>query len=109
MSERDQQRRPATFRLDDPGVVVLEADEPGRGGRGTVQIVPEADAPALPVAVEAPVLPPRRRLRWGTLFWGAIAGLVVLGAGLGVANLIEDLFARSESLGFLGLGLALVA
>ena len=26
MNDRPQQRRPATFRLDDPGVVVTEAD-----------------------------------------------------------------------------------
>jgi putative membrane protein len=48
-------------------------------------------------------------LRWGALFWAAIAGLVVLATGLGVAHLIEDLFARSEGLGFLGLGFAFVA
>ena len=44
--------------------------------------------------------PARRGFRWGTLFWAAVGGLVLLGTGLGVVNLIEDLFARSESLGF---------
>jgi len=57
-----------------------------------------------PVAVEAPVVPVERGFRWGTLFWGGVGGLVLLGAGLGVVHLIEDLFARSESLGILGLG-----
>jgi putative membrane protein len=43
------------------------------------------------------------------VFWTAIAGLVLLGTGLGIAHLIEDLFARSESLGWLGLGFASAA
>ena len=37
------------------------------------------------------------------------AGWSLLGLGLGVTQLIEDLFARSEGLGFLGLGFALAA
>jgi putative membrane protein len=43
------------------------------------------------------------------VFWTAVGGLVLLGTGLGVINLIEDLFARSESLGFIGLAFASVA
>jgi len=105
MSERSQQRRPATFRLDDPGVVVTEADESARPARGTVQVTPEADPSTLPVPVEMPVLA-RRGFRWGALFWAGVAGLTLLGLGLGVVNLIEGLFARSESLGFVGLALA---
>jgi putative membrane protein len=42
------------------------------------------------------------------LFWSGVAGLTLLGVGLGVVRLIEDLFARSESLGFVGLALAFV-
>jgi len=101
-------RRPATFRLDDPGVVVIDADEAGRPARGTIQITPEADPAQLPVAVEA-ALPPRRGLRWGALLWISVAGLVLLGLGLSVTHLIEDLFARSEGLGFLGAGFAAAA
>jgi putative membrane protein len=108
MSERSQHRRPATFKLDDPGVVVIDADEAGRPARGTVQITPESDPAQLPAAVEPPVLA-KRGVRWGTLFWAATAGLVLLGLGLGVVNLIEDLFARSESLGLLGLVFAVAA
>ena len=107
MSEPPQQRRPATFRLDDPGVVVTEADETGRLGRGTIQITPEPDPSTLPVPIETPV-PTRRGFPWGTLFWSGLAGLTLLGVGLGVVNLIEDLFARSESLGIVGLALAFV-
>src|SRR6266851_10373672 len=106
MSEKTPHRRPATFRLDDPGVVVMDQEDATRPARGTVRITPEADPALLPVALEPPLVPARRGFRWGTLFWAATAGLVLLGLGLGVVNLIDDLFARSESLGLLGLAFA---
>ena len=108
MSEKP--RKPATFKLDDENVVVVDTNEPGRVTRGTVRITPEAEPTQLPVPIETPPLPVRRRgFGWGTLFWAATAGLVVLGSGLGIVKLIEDLFARSESLGYVGLGLAAAA
>ena len=109
MSERSHHRKPATFKLDDPGVIVMDPDETSRPSRGTVHVMPEAEPALLPVAIEAPIAARRRGFRWGALFWTAIAGLVVLATGLGVEHLIEDLFARSEGLGFLGLGFAFVA
>src|SRR4030088_1248045 len=109
MSERSQHRRPATFKLDDPGVIVIDPDDASRPSRGTVHVTPEADPALLPVPVEAPVLPMQRGFRWGAVFWTAIGGLILLGLGLGVTRLIEDLFARSESLGFLGLAFAFAA
>ncbi|MGY3484495.1 putative membrane protein [Bradyrhizobium sp. USDA 4011] len=109
MNEKTPPRRPATFKLDDPGVVVMDPDDSSRLTRGTIQIVPEAEPAQLPVPVDSPLLPARRGFRWGTLFWSAVAGLVVLGTGLGVINLVEDLFARNEGLGVLGLGLAVIA
>jgi putative membrane protein len=109
MSERSHHRKPATFKLDDPGVIVMDADDPNRPSRGTVQVTPEADKELLPVPTERPVVPARNRFRWGTTFWTAIAGLILLGIGLGVTRLIEDLFARSESLGYLGLIFAFTA
>jgi len=109
MSERPLHRRPATFKLGDPGVVVVDADDASRAARGTVHVTPESDPALLPVAVEAPVVPARRRFRWGTVFWSAIGGLTLLGIGLGVTQLVEDLFARSRGLGLLGLAFALAA
>ena len=103
MSERSHHRRPATFKLDDPGVIVTDPDDASRPSRGTVHITPEADPALLPVPVEAPIVPPQRGFRWGAVFWIAVGGLVLLGAGLGVTKLIEDLFARGE-----GLGLSLI-
>ncbi len=109
MSERPHHRRPATFKLDDPGVIVMDPDDSSRPSRGTVHITPEADPALLPVPVEAPILDARRGFRWGTMFWAAVGGLVLLGLGLGITHLIEDLFARSESLGYLGLAFAFAA
>jgi len=108
MSDRPKQRRPATFRLDDPGVIVIDAEEPGKAARGTVRIEPEPDPAQLPVPIEAPAVP-RRSFGWGTLFWSGVAGMVLLGLGLGVAHFIEDLFARNESLGVLGLAFTAAA
>ncbi len=102
MNDRSKHRRPQTFRLDDPAVTVIDADDAGKPARGTVQITPEPDTAQLPVPVAAPAVP-RRAFGWGTLFWSGVAGLVLLGLGLGVTHLIEDLFARSESLGVVGL------
>ena len=108
MNDRSRHRRPATFRLDDPGVVVIDADEAGKPARGTVQITPEHDPAQLPVPIETQVVP-RRGLSWGTMFWSGVAGLVLLGLGLGVKQLSEDLFARSESLGILGIAFTAAA
>ena len=108
MSERDKHRRPATFRLDDAKVVVVDADEASRPARGKVQIAREAEPAQLPVPVEAPALP-RRGFGWGTVFWGGVAGMVLLALGVGVTQFIEDLFTRSEGLGFLGLVFSIAA
>ena len=105
MSEKTPHRRPATFKLDDPGVIVMDPDDTGRPARGTVHITPEADPVLLPVPLDAPLRPVRRGFRWGTLFWSAVGGLVLLGSGLGIVNLIEDLFARSQTLGYRRAGL----
>jgi putative membrane protein len=99
-------RKPAAFRLDDPHVVV--ADEETHAPHGTVRIVPQPENFDLPVPV-APPLPAKRRFPWGTLFWSALGGLTVLGAGLATTALIEDLYARATWLGTLGAALAALA
>ena len=109
MSERPQHRRPATFKLDDPGVIVMDPDDSSRPSKGTIHVRPEADPALLPVLVEAPLVPVQRGFRWGAMFWSALGGLVTLGLGLGVTRLVEDLFARSESLGYIGLVFAAAA
>jgi putative membrane protein len=105
MNERP--RKPAAFRLDDPDVIVTTPEQPPMRGRGVV-VTPDPE-PALPVPIEAIPLPPKRRWRWGTLFWSACGGLVLLGLGMSVARLIEDLFSYSDGLGYLGAVLAALA
>jgi putative membrane protein len=78
MNEKTPHRRPATFKLDDPGVVVMDPDDTGRPARGTVRITPESDPSLLPVPMDAPLVPARRGFRWGTLFFTAVGGLVVV-------------------------------
>jgi putative membrane protein len=109
MSERSHHRRPATYKLDDPGVVVMDQADASRPSRGTVHIIPDNESAPLPAVIESPLIPAERSLRWGALFWTAIGGLVLLGLGLAVSRLIEDLFARSEGLGFVGAAFALTA
>jgi putative membrane protein len=109
MSKRSPYRRPAIFKLDDANVVVTDPNEESHPSRGTIQVTPEDETPQLPIAIEPTILPAERRFRWGTLFWSAVGGLVLLGAGLAVAHLIEDLFARSDGLGILGLVLTFAA
>src|SRR5262245_43903234 len=109
MSEKTPHRRPATFKLGDPGVIVMEPEQTGRPAPGTVHIRPESDPATLPVPLDAPLVPARRGFRWGTLFWSATAGLVLLGLGLSVVNLVEDLFARSQTVGYVALAFAAAA
>jgi len=109
MSERVPTRRPATFKLDDASVIVTDPNDESRPARGTIHITPENEAPRLPVVLEPTIIPAQSRFRWGTLFWSALGGLVLLGAGMGVTQLIEDLFAHSESLGILGVALTFAA
>jgi putative membrane protein len=87
----------------------MDPEDSSRPSRGTVHVTPEVDPAALPVPIESPILRPQRGFRWGAVFWAATGGLILLGVGLGVTRLIEDLFARSEGLGFVGLGFAFAA
>ena len=109
MNERPS-RKPAAFDLHDRDVVVTDvnAEPPGRRA-GSVVITPEPDSAALPVPVDTTIPARPRRWRWGAVLWSAVSGLVLLGLGLTVTNLVEDLFARTPWLGTLGLLLAIAA
>jgi putative membrane protein len=107
MSRNWPHRPPAVFRLDDDHVMVgLAKDD---AAKRAVQVIPEPDTETSVIAVDDPLQWPRRRFRWGAVFWGALGGLILLAAGLAVVRLIEDLFARSQEFGFLGLALAILA
>jgi putative membrane protein len=108
---KSPRRRPAAFRLDDPQVVLTPPSDrdsaPRRRIQPTVIVHPEPDAltgSALPVSLRR-----RRRRSWMTLFWPAAGALVLLGLGLAVTRLIEDLYARTEWLGMLAAAIAAVA
>ena len=83
MSDKPHHRKPAAFKLDDPRVILMDAeDDPSRPARGKVHITPETDPALLPVPIDEPAVPARRGFGWGGVFWTALAGLVVLGSGL---------------------------
>jgi len=104
MSERrDSGRRPAAFRVDEAELDLAPLPEEETAGLPAVAGIGEAVVP------RPPSLPERRRFRWGRVFFSALGGLVALGLGLAVDNLVRDLFARGDWLGWLGLGLAAVA
>lgn len=110
MSDKPHHRKPAAFKLDDPRVILMDAeDELSRPSRGKVHITPESDPALLPVPIDEPAVPVRKGFGWGGVFWTALGGLVVLGLGLGISNLVEDLFNRSASLGYIGLVFAIFA
>lgn len=96
-------RKPAAFRLDDADVVVAETVERPEPGHDDLAVIlaetDEADAGRRPVIR-------RRGWSWGTIFIAALGGLVSLAAGIAVDQLIRDLFARSDWLGWLGAALA---
>jgi len=103
-------RKPAAFRLDDARVVIAPgtgAEEPPPTRRGYATVLLEPDPDTLPVLVPAPNR--RRKFAWGALFWASLGGLTVLGFCLAVTRLVEDLFARSDTLGYLALAFAIVA
>jgi putative membrane protein len=97
-------RKPAAFRLDDPSIVVTRAEEPRRvmSARENSQAGETDQLPAAPSLR-------RRRAPWATLLWVASAGLLLLATGVGIANLIEDLFNRAAWLGGVGAALAAIA
>jgi putative membrane protein len=92
-------RKPAVFSVDDPRLVVtLPKEQPFESETATdlAEAAPPASAK-------------RRRVPWGALFWSALSGLVLMGLGLAVTKLVEDLFSRAPWLGTVGLVLASVA
>ena len=103
MSERKP--RPVAFRLDDDRVAI----EGGVKRAAPVAVVEEApEAFQTPPATAS--LPARRRgLHFGALLAAGLGGLVSLGVGLWVSNLIEALFQRAGALGYVGLALLALA
>ncbi len=88
-------RKPAVFSPDDPHVVVSAS-------RDAIDAIVAAEN-ALPLTAASR---PKPRFPWRKVLYVAAGGLVSLALGLAVTRLIEELFARVEMLGWLGLVLA---
>ncbi|MEE1613770.1 YcjF family protein [Microvirga sp. CF3016] len=91
-------RQPRAYRLDDPNVTA-----------GAVQVTEEPfDAIEAADGVVVP-MGEKRRAPWVAILISALSGLLLLGLGLAVENLIVDLFAIAPWLGWVALGLAILA
>ena len=88
-------------------LVVAEADK--EASTEVSPVTPERDV-ALPVVpISGAISRSRNHFGWATVFWSALGGLTVLGLGLAVAQLVENLFVRYQVLGWIGLLLAATA
>ncbi|TIS21097.1 MAG: TIGR01620 family protein, partial [Mesorhizobium sp.] len=67
------------------------------------------DEPDIIAAEPPPATAPRKRSMLGGLLFGALGVLVSLALGLWTDQLIRDLFARAEWLGWLAAGMAVIA
>jgi putative membrane protein len=91
-------RQPRASRLDDPNVTagaVQVTDEP-------FDAIEAADGIVVPMGE-------KRRAPWLGILISALSGLLLLGLGLAVENLIVDLYAIAPWLGWVALGLAILA
>ncbi len=90
-------RRPAAFSLDE---IRYEAQD----------LYPaEAEELAALEATAAVAAPAPHRRRWLGLFFTALAGIIAMAIGVGIDNLVRDLFDRNEWLGWLALALLVLA
>jgi putative membrane protein len=114
-------RKPAAFRIE-PEVPpkeqaarpdALSARKPRAVKTDVSVVVPDEidvfDEPDIVAAEPPPATAPRKRSISGSLFFGALGVLVSLAIGLWTDQLIRDLFARSEWLGWLAAGMAVIA
>jgi putative membrane protein len=91
-------RQPRAYRLDDPNVTA-----------GAVQVTEEPfDAIEAADGVVVP-MGENRRAPWVGILLSALSGLLLLGLGLAVENLIVDLYAIAPWLGWVALVLAVLA
>jgi putative membrane protein len=113
-------RRPAAFRIEpEPAAKAPPGDaDTARKPRA----IPKSDvAVVVPDEVDVfaaddietreppPAIAPRRRSRLGAIFLTALGALVSLGIGLWTDQLIRDLFARSDWLGWVAVAAAAIA
>lgn len=91
-------RQPRAYRLDDPNVTagsIQVTDEP-------FDAIEAADGIVVPMGE-------KHRAPWLGILLSALSGLLLLGLGLAVENLIVDLYAIAPWLGWVALALAILA
>lgn len=98
-------RKPQAFRID-PAPGPEKVRRKPRAVSTDKIIFDEEPPEGQEVAVVPPApLPTSRALRWGSLLVSTLFGLFVMWAGLSLTNLIDQLFQRSQYLGWIGVGL----
>jgi len=116
-------RKPVAFRIEEKPEKPAKVS-PSKARKTTAKRKPRAIPAAditlepenfdLPPETTLPATTPEpqkvvKTMRWGALFLSAFTGLVMLWASVTFIKLIEDLFARSEILGWFGTGLLALA
>lgn len=102
-------RAPRAYRLDNPDVVTVRVDEPEPERAGSV-VVTEEPMEAIEAADRVVVpLPRRHRAPWGGILLSALGGLLTLGLGLAIEQLIRELYGVAPWLGWLAAILAALA
>lgn len=101
---KSRHAKPAIFSPDDPALTVETPPPPEE----TPEIPPEEAALPVPVPAASPRRW-RRLMGWGGVLVSALGTLIAIGAGLAATRLVEDLFARSDWLGWVALGLTALA
>jgi putative membrane protein len=111
--------RPRAFRLDDARIALDDAPAPPAPAaiiKSQHEPIPAATTAPQPIdeaerqveAAQKSGLLSRWRFSLGAFLWTGFAGLASLAFGLWTTSLIEGLFARAESLGFIGLAFGIV-
>ncbi|RUU45221.1 TIGR01620 family protein, partial [Mesorhizobium sp. M2C.T.Ca.TU.002.02.1.1] len=93
-AEEQPMRRPRAARADVATVIPSEIDV--------------FDEPDIEAAIPPPATAPKKSSLLARLFFGALSVLVSLAVGLWADQLIRDLFARAEWLGWLGAGMGAI-
>jgi putative membrane protein len=108
----EQRPRPRAFRLDD-SKVALDDSPP----RASTTVIVESEAAPIPAQTRATAIDATERdietaqkrgilsgwrISLASLFWSGIGGLVSLAIGLWITQLVQDLFARAQALGWIG-------
>jgi putative membrane protein len=109
MSKKWKHRPPAVFRLDQDNLTVDSVTKTRGSSEHHAQIKSEPEFEALAITVDGSTRSSRRGAPWAMLFWCASGGLLLLAIGVAVSDLITDLLARNQELGWLGLALAILA